>query len=287
VTSTLLSSFARHRLPFAALGILLVTSAGPGSSYQLSPTPDEAWQRIVAASPQRELARAWERCVANVAAVMLPQRGTVRQFQELGIGGCQEEQSRLTGALVREFGYERGNSAVAGRVSALIRNYELRSSATTNPPLPPNATERTADGWIIGRVNGRCTGYLLEQTAFGSRASILIMLPEGEFLLFRTYGGDAPALARNLRDGDTLSVTANVSRGPNFVGSFRLPLTVSVRDSGYGFWTPVTEESAGRLANANAIHFRVDIGSTAALPHAYPLTGFITALEATRRCEYH
>lgn len=284
MTPYLLSLPARHRIRFAALLIALVSTAAPASGYQPGASPDENWQRIIAASPQRELARAWEQCVANIAAVMLPQRGTVRQFQELGIGGCEAEQSRLTGALVREFGYDRANRAVATRVVALIGDYEQRLALINKPPLPPDATERTADGWMVQRINGACTAYLLEQTAFGTRAAILSILPEGEFLLLREYGGDVRSRARDMRDGDTLTVSANVVRNSNILRRLTLPMTVSVREGGYGFYFQISPELADALSNANSLHFQADVGSMVARPHSYPLSGLAAARAAVTRC---
>lgn len=188
---------SRVRGGFAAICILAAWSPAPA---QRAPSDIEQWERMTAASPQRELARSWERCVAAVSTMMLPQRGTVSQFRELGIGGCAAQQSRLTGALVREFGYDRANRVVAARVAALVLDYERRAAERDNPQLPPNAVERTADGWVIQLVNGACAAHLFEQTSFGTRATILSVISDREFLLFREYGGDVQARARFMRD---------------------------------------------------------------------------------------
>lgn len=68
------------------------------------------------------------------------------------------------------------------------------------------------------------------------------------------------------------------------VRRIRLPLTVSVRESGYGFIAALSPELADALANATSVQFQADVGSMIGQPHVYPLTGFNLARDAVRRC---
>jgi len=112
----------------------LMTQPAVGQQTDVGPMPsnDEfrASGRMMAASPQRELALAWVECVIEIARP-LRAAGSTREDVLAAIAiGCGERASRLTGAMVREFGYERGNRAVAawrtGILEGAVRSFPHR-----------------------------------------------------------------------------------------------------------------------------------------------------------------
>jgi hypothetical protein len=119
---------------------------------------------MFAPSPQRELKREWDSCVDTVADLVIAQGGTLDQIRQLAFGGCADEESRLTGAMVREFGYERGNRAVQDARAMRLRTFEQRIAARDNPARPANFVERTPEGWMVRR-NGpnNCSAALVTQ----------------------------------------------------------------------------------------------------------------------------
>lgn len=292
------ASSRRSRIEGARIGSRLVALAA-AATWSITATAQpsalseaEQWDRMIAPAPQRELARAWQRCVTSVRELLLAQGGTVEQFRALALGGCANEESRLTGVLVREFGYDRANRAVAAAKERL--SVQFADAASRRGAAPPNANfvERTSDGWVIERNADQCTARLRRSTVFGTMGAIIQRTPQGEALLLIELGSDARSRARYLRDGEPIEVPAYVTgrrllglNAPNVdVRLSSLPLTVGVVEQGYGFLTPMTPQLASALANATSIQIRVDIGPDLARPHDYPLAGFTAARAAVRSC---
>lgn len=261
----------------------------PGSSQPSASQPRE-WERMFAASPQRELRREWDSCVDNVAELIIAQGGTLDQVQQLAFGGCADEQSRLTGAMVREFGYDRGNRAVQGVRDLKLRLFEGRITARSTPPRLNGDVATTPEGWRIRRVGPQnCDAILLVPSIVGSTAAFMVKTPREDTLEFAELGSDATSRASSLRAGDTVT-TAVIAIGRNVIGRNtnvplgRLSFKIDIIPEGYGFSQPMDARILRSLEGAVAVQFRVAIGYEGNRVHTYRVEGISNARQALLQC---
>jgi hypothetical protein len=282
---------AIFRVPALTATAIILSVVGRAAAYgqPVSPQPSasqqQEWERLFAASPQRELRQEWDRCVNNVAELIIAQGGTLDQVRRLAFGGCADEQSRLTGTMVREFGYERGNRAVQGVRDQRLRSFERRIAGRASPSQENGAVATTPEGWRIRRVAPQnCDAILLVPSIFGSTAAFMVKTPREDTLEFVELGSDARSRASSLRAGDTVT-TAVIAIGRNTdVTLGRLSLKLDVVPEGYGFLQPMDARILRSLGGAVAVQFRVAIGNEGSRVHTYRVEGIVTARQALLQC---
>jgi hypothetical protein len=90
--------------PFIAFALATVQSPDLASVLKPTPIVDPA----LAASPQRELFRAWDQCLLEGKLFGGLETRDADAILTFAFSQCEPLESRLTGELVRQFGYQRG-----------------------------------------------------------------------------------------------------------------------------------------------------------------------------------
>jgi hypothetical protein len=190
-----------------------------------------------------------------VAELIIAQRGTLDQLQQLAFGGCADEQSRLTGAMVREFGYERGNRAVQNAGAAKLDAYRQRLAARASAQTSQNIVARTRSGWDIIRLGpNSCGARLLYRSPFEQSFAYLRRDLDGDALVLGRWGLSQQAMQRHsggVRVSIPLSRYVNYGAAP--IGSVEF-VTMSQNDT-YGFVAALSPDLWNRIGNADAIQF--------------------------------
>lgn len=253
---------------------------------------DQDLERMFAASPQRELRRDWEECMNTAAYLMIGSGKTINEIRALLQIGCAEQESRLTGAMVREFGYDRGNSAVASLRASKLQAIERRVAARDNPPLPqsrPGQTfvERLPAGWEVYRINaGGCVAASVHHSIYGDSFVSLIHLPDGDRVVFGQVSSEATRAATRfggagarLRTG--VSAIANNTGG----GIGEMDFEIQAYVDGVGFKTVLTPRLLDIMSRAEQIQFAPTIpGMMMGIPRTFTVTGAAAAWEGVVRC---
>jgi hypothetical protein len=155
---------------FTLLSALMVaTSARAAPSDSGS-----AYERMFAASPQRELKREWDTCIAAIATGVVANGKTVEDFKGYAFPLCADQESKLTGWMVREFGFQRGNAAVKWAKQKAIANTREAIAARNRSEHPSNLFEITDAGWRVLKVgSGSCVALLADGTPFMQATVVL------------------------------------------------------------------------------------------------------------------
>jgi hypothetical protein len=120
-----------------------------------------------AASPIRELRRAWDDCTWGMVQAMLMNERTKAETVQWVFGGCADEESRLTGALVRKYGFNVGNAAME-RAKQELRAQIEKGYQQQEAKRSASGIVASADGWIVKRLpDGKCIVEYPESNAFG------------------------------------------------------------------------------------------------------------------------
>lgn len=256
---------------------------------QLSMSRQQEAERMFAASPQRELKREWDSCVNTVAELIIAQGGTLEQVRQLAFGGCADKESRLTGAMVREFGYDRGNRSVQGIRDLKLRAFESRISAGNAPRTDRNVTT-TPEGWKVRRDSSQnCTATHWVAGIFGTTFTYMAKSPKEDTLGFGELGGDARSTARFLHTGETITASAIAIKPPvngrnTNVSLGRITFTVLVHPEGFAFIQSVLPEVLQSLEGAEAVQLVTDIGYEASRPRIYHVEGMASARQMLLQC---
>jgi len=262
------------------LSVVEMTAAfGQPASPQPFASQQPEWERLFAASPQRELRREWDSCVGNVAELIIAQGGTLDQVQQLAFGGCADEQSRLTGAMVREFGYERGDRAVRNARAARLDAYRQRLAARTSAQTSQNVVARTRSGWDIIRLGpNSCGARLLYRSPFEQSFAYLRRDLDGDALILGRWGLSQQAMQRN-PGGVRVSIplTRYVNYGGAPIGSVEF-VTMS-QDDTFGYVATLSPDLWIMIGNADAIQF-----GGAYAGYTFHVTGIADAWTALLQC---
>lgn len=267
------------------MGCALDGAAAQGGGA-ISPARDAELTRMLAPSPQRELYRAWGRCLGNIVAMMAPQDRTAGEIQSFGFAACAEEESRLTGRLVREFGYDRGSAAMRDMRVLFVQAIARRVARGNNPARPANYVETTEEGWEVLRGGPHhCGAHLVGGSLLTGQTSAGIRVTGEEVLLiFAVPGRTAAQEARQYPANAQLRVVLNkfVGNGATPVGTATLSIVPD--PEGISYTTPFTAELIARLADADAVQFWASSEDDPTSSRTFDVRGWAPALAAARRC---
>lgn len=278
---------AGRRLRFA-IGAVAIACIGPSAAHALQPLTDaenDELNRMTAASPQRELYRSAVQCIGNTGALMLPQGRAVDEIDHAVAFVCQDELSRLAGALVREFGYERGNRVM--RLLERVTRQALEQRVARRDQPNSNAVQGISvpEGWTLQRAGRTCAVTHIGGSMFAGTTGTGIRVTNGQALLIlMQIGSSAAREAGQYPEGAQLRVT--LYRYVNMSGEVVGPVTLSVvRDQeGLVFTTPLTEDLMARISEADTLQFRASPSGEGIVPKTFDVRGLSSALAAARRC---
>lgn len=289
--------FARARLRATLCCAVAMAVSTPTASLAQrgAGTPDtQTLDRMFAPSPQRELRRAWEECVSTAAYLAVGSGKTLAEMRPILQLVCSEQESRLTGAMVREFGYDRGNAAMSGLWAAAMRTVERLIAARDTPPtrqydIPGSAlAERLPGGWEVHRAGQYgCGAVLMEQSIYGgTTAATLGRMARGDRVTFMQISSEAARAA--VRFGGTgarirtgVSALANNTGHP--IGS--IEFEIQLYPDGIGFEAVLTPQLLDELSRAEAVQFSPAwSGSMVGTPRTFNVRGAAAAWAGVLRC---
>jgi hypothetical protein len=140
---------------------------------------------MFAPSPQRELKREWDKCIAAFSLGVVANGESLEEFSQLAFPLCSDQESKLTGWMIREFGFERGNAAVKWAKERALADTRRAIEARNRSAHPSNLFEVTSAGWRILRSGpGSCVGVFSEGAPLERPTVILQKSPARDRILF-------------------------------------------------------------------------------------------------------
>lgn len=257
-----------HRLPL--VGILCLVS---GVALAQS---NAAWERMFAPSPQRELKRAWDECVAAMEWVVVQNGKSIEEMRTLGFGTCSEQESRLTGWMVREFGFEKGSAAVKWAKEQAIASAQRKIEARDRANNPPDLYARTDEGWEIFRAKNGCTARRLGGGVFDPTATLISKTSAGTAITFIQALGSRKQDARSLTASVDIHWRSNSERG-----SLSVVAPVLARKDRTIIHVTVDEKTVESLGGADVIEL---VGPIEGSPIVFHVWGLGGAWSQLQRC---
>lgn len=253
---------------------------------------DQEAVRMFAASPQRELRREWEQCAGTVIYLAVAQGKSAEETRSLVTLGCADQESRLTGAMVREYGYDLGNGAMERLRASAREVIERRISARDNPSASQSASpgqvmlERLPGGWEVFRTQGVCSAAAVEHSIYGDNFVALLRETGGDRIVFGQISSLATREATRF-GGSGARLRTSVSALANNTGGGigDLDFEIIAFGDGVGFKTELTPRLIGILSQAEAIQFSPQTpGSMIGTPRTFNVQGSAAAWAAVLRC---
>lgn len=269
-----------------AAGLATILSCDNMAAVAVTPAVDTAAaERMVAASPERERYRAWLACADNIAGLVIAQAGDRAKTKSMVQFGCEEEDSRLTGALIAKYGYARGNAAVAALKNAADARYAARMGQRDNPPRPLGYVETTPDGWEVKRLQTGCMAMRLKRNGLNSGGSITALERSmGVAKLYFILAGDDANVA-NIKLTRSFDTDALVS-GENDRFNVRLTFTPRPYRDGIMYEVLARDNLITQLDQGSEVQIFVPGGmdDRPSWPTRYPVKGIAAAWAAVERC---
>jgi len=239
---------------------------------------------MVAASPQRERYRDWLGCIDNMAFLVIAQAGDIEKVRAMIKLACDEEESRLTGVLIAQYGYAQGNAAVRALKRSAEARFQSKIAQRDRPPSDPNFVE-TIDAWNIRRITGGCIAIRSEIGTFsiGKVGTILRRAGDTDSIFFVLAGSAVSYVDKKIREAFTVPISRWV-RQSSIETNTKIELVPALLDDNMVYITKATSALLTELSEAEEIQFQVPSGW--AVPHAatFPVSGLAEAWAAVQRC---
>jgi hypothetical protein len=145
----------------------------PGPPLPAAPPRNVITDPMFAAAPIRELRRAWDDCTWGMTQTMLVNGRSEDEAAQWVFAGCADEESKLTGALVRKFGFKAGNEAI-DRAKRQLRD-KLRDEYSKNARAAEGAgIIGSAGGWKLKRLaSGGCAALYGDEDFLGNTKQVI------------------------------------------------------------------------------------------------------------------
>lgn len=265
-------SYFQRRL---ILGLSFTTLAFSEESYAFS---GMTYAELFAPSPQRELKRAWDGCISGITWVILNNGKSLDDMSSWGFASCDDEESRLTGSLIKQYGYKRGNAAIQYAKDAVLKNVAVKLQARDLANNPPNLFGRTESGWrVYRRSKSVCFGVLEGGGPFDPQAVSIQNSTSGIDLTFlQRIGSDR---RRNLATQSTIvDLVLYSSRDSRVV---QQKMTVGSVKDGYLFTTPTNQQEINAIDRFESITLRIP---TENISYSFQIVGIAKASTMVDTC---
>ncbi len=272
---------ASAKLGVAACAIAITIASADGAAT--APISAAEAERMVAASPQRERHRAWSICTDNMAAMVIPQAADIAKLRSMLELGCSDEESRLTGALVAAYGYDRGNGAMTALKRAADARFQDQIVKRSQPAKQPGVVETTPEGWQIRRVTGGCMAVLSRRNSLNAGSKgVALQGTTGKWKIdFVVVGSERDMLDTAIKQ--SFAVKAITSAGGN---SKTVPLTLKPQliDNGIYYEADADEALIGRFVGAESVQIMLPSFGSGSWPSVYDVRGLQDAWQSLQRC---
>lgn len=235
---------------------------------------------IVAASPLRELNRAWSQCVDEALFIArINTETSIPKIEALVNFACEEYESRLAGELIKRQGYDRGSSVLA----ALKRKNRIRYEAVAKAAGTRSSTFYSqVEDWTIRRLtNGTCTALTSDQSLENPKSTILGMEKGVWKLGFLMQVRDTNRYQQRHAQLETVRLSAFGDHGEPGIANVQLRFEVS---SGLiGWFMPMEDAVAQELDNAGHVQLQALSGEQY-VERGFPVRGIRSAWDGVRKC---
>ena len=248
---------AKRPLRLFALVCVSVSSATPAAiGVAAAPPPsisEDQAMRVVAASPLRELDRAWSQCIdealfiARINAV-----ADIAKIEELVSFSCEAYESRLTGELIKRHGYLRGTSVI----SSLKRSHRARYRALAAATVAKSSgyVAEVGDWYIDRSPSGNCRARITNNALVEPSGSWIVWDGRGWQILFQR---DLPYADRYQdQNGRLDNVRLTVVGRDRSEKTFEHTLRFNVGRGFISWGTPLTDALLKELGGAQRVYFQ-------------------------------
>lgn len=269
-----------------AVSFLISSNQAEAQSHAFSPPAPEQLDPLFAPSPQREFHLSWNKCVDAVANLILAQDGSLEQIEALAFGGCSDEESRLAGAVIKAYGYDKGNAAMRQLKTRKRSRYAALLQERDRSRILPGLVSQTKAGWkVFRKAEQDCAAILARPDLI--RPSFTVMQVSGteKTIFFGESGSTASSQAKRYSQGTQLKLSVGKFVNLTAVDLGLMTLEVSPFQDGLGFSMPLSNALVEALSDAESLQFRPRVpGYPVAPPRSYPVRGIRAAWEALRGC---
>jgi hypothetical protein len=271
---------SRLRRPACFALWLLASAAAPAVSAPSAPISENNAQQIVAASPLRELNRAWTQCIDE--ALFLVQINTIAEvtkIQALVDVSCEAYESRLTGELIARRGYSQGNAVMAALKRKVRARFEGVARAVS---AKPKNYYSQVGGWMIYRQeSGGCAATIDDHKLVDPNSSWLALDGKSWRLGFFTQLSYAKRYEE--QDGQLESMELSAFSSGNVVGTANVQLRFEVTSDLIGWSMPMDDNVATELRAADRVQFRA-LTEQQYVERVFPIAGITAAWSEVRKC---
>lgn len=235
------------------LSIFGATCAPLSAAAAATRVSDSQAAEIVAASPLRELNRAWSQCVDE--ALFIARINVVTSIQEIEAlvnFSCEEYESRLAGELIKRQGYDRGNAVLDVLKRKNRPRYE--AAAKAGGPKPSTHYSQAGDWAIRRRASGQCLAMTSYQSLTNPKSSILGMEKGVWKLGFLIQVSDANKYQK--RHGQLETVRLSTIGDQGEIGHANLQLRFEVSSGIIGWFMPMEDAVAQQLDAAGYVQLQ-------------------------------
>ena len=204
---------------------------------------------MFAASPQRELRRAWDDCTWAMSEVMLANGRPLAEARSWVINSCADEEDRLTGELVKRYGFKRANQAMQRAKHSVTAELERRyDDASKPPPAHPELFQMTSRGWRVFKQSGGCLAILAREFPDNTLVA-LHSKPSATTFAIIWDGGMQPRGAQMMAGTKGVLLTAvDQNNGRRQLGYVQFQMRHEKKSNGARKSTLATELSDGLIA---------------------------------------
>lgn len=263
------------------LSVLSAALAAVGASAAPAPSiSEDQAMRIVAASPLRELNRAWSQCIDEALFIArLNAMADIAKIEGLVNFSCEGYESRLTGELIKRQGYGRGNATIL----ALKRKNRARYEAVARAVVAkPDGFTAQAGGWTVRRLaRGHCIAKISDHALINPRTSGL-SLNQGNGRLWFIKDVSYSSKYQSRR-GQLETVQLTAFNGDRMLGSAKVQLRFEVAPDFIAWTMPMDDAVANELSAAERVQFRA-LPDEQYVDRVFPIAGIAPAWNEVRKC---
>jgi hypothetical protein len=208
---------------------------------------------------------------------------------------CADAESKLTGALVRKYGFKRGNDAMARAKTQLKARVAERYAQQQKTISQQNqGVIANEDGWFLKKSNQSCTALMTEQDFLGNTSTVVGLVPvpaKGPdkyllLLMFPTKSTQQVAMGGTYPSNIKLSVALFRSIGAERVqvGPFDAAIGTTMKDGVElaQLFVVVDGQTVRRLSGHEALYIQ-SIGTRLLFP-PFEMGALGSALDLLKRC---
>ena len=235
---------------------------------------------MTAASPARELGRAWAKCIDEARALaLLNQVADPARIETFAYKSCEEWESRLTGELVKRHGLSKADAAIA----AIKRSFRAGFEATARQvnARPADYFQQVGDWVIYKDGSGRCSAKNRDSALMEPHMSWIKQSGDSWSLVFAT--GASYSRQYSDRAGEIEPIELALIGSRLSTTRIRTVVRYELGSDYIGFAVALDEPLVAALAHADHVQFQA-LSDERTIARVFPISGIEQALRAVQLC---